>query len=55
MLTNPAGQNAAYLEALSDDMKRDQNRVRPARPVPAELGAWQSYLNKILPPIPEHP
>lgn len=55
MLPDPAGENTACPEVPAGNIERDKGHVGSKRPVPVELGAWQAYLNKVLPPLPDHP
>ncbi len=49
MLTDPAGGSAALPETRPDSVARDKDKPR----APVEPGAWQAYLNKVLPPLPD--
>lgn len=49
MPTDSAGESAAPHETRPDSVARDEDQHR----APVKLGAWQAYLIKVLPPIPE--
>ncbi len=55
MPTNPAGpqfpQSVVFHDVEETRLRREEPSYVSGRAVLAERGAWQAYLNKMLPPI----